>query len=160
MLPLRLCTIVFATVFLSLQRNSQKDASMTQHATGLFEVKIVPLDPAFNFEDNPYTRMSIDKQFHGDLEAASKGEMLAAGNPAKGSGGYVAVERVSGSLHGRTGTFVLQHSGTMEHGSFKLNVNVVPDSGTDELQGLRGSMNIIMKEGKHTYDFAYTLPGS
>jgi len=133
---------------------------MTQRATGPFEVKVAPLDPAFKFEDNSLGRMSLDKQFHGDLEAASKGEMLTAGNPAKGSGGYVAMERVSGSLHGRTGTFVLQHSGTMEHGSSKLSVNVVPDSGTDELQGLSGTMDIIIKEGKHTYDFAYTLPGS
>ena len=133
---------------------------MTQRATGPFEVKVAPLDPAFKFEDNSLGRMSLDKQFHGDLEAASKGEMLTAGNPAKGSGGYVAMERVSGSLHGRTGTFVLQHSGTMEHGSSKLSVNVVPDSGTDELQGLSGTMDIIIKEGKHTYDFTYTLPGS
>src|SRR5580658_2270068 len=102
--------------------------------------------------------MSIDKQFHGDLDATSKGEMLAAGTPAKGSGGYVAMERVSGSLKGRSGTFVLQHNGTMSNGVYQLNVVVVPDSGTGQLAGLTGTMNIILKDGKHSYDFTYTLP--
>lgn len=131
---------------------------MTQHATGEFEVKVTPLEPAFKFDDNSLSRMSLDKQFHGDLEATSKGEMLAAGGPVKGSGGYVAMERVSGSLHGRSGTFVLQHTGTMQNGDFHINVVVVPDSGTGQLAGLAGTMTIIIKEGKHSYDFAYTLP--
>jgi len=115
-------------------------------------------DPNFKFDENSYTRFSIDKQFHGDLEAASKGEMLAAGSPAKGAGGYVAIERVSGSLHGRTGTFVLQHNATMQHGSYQLNVIVVPDSGTGQLVGLSGTMQIIIApDGKHSYNFSYTL---
>ena len=133
---------------------------MTQHATGPFEVKTTPLEPAFKFDDNSLGRLSLDKQFHGDFEASSKGEMLTAGNPAKGSGGYVAMERVSGTLHGRSGTFVLQHSGTMQNGAFHLNITVVPDSGTGQLTGLTGSMNIIIKDGKHSYDFTYTLPES
>jgi Protein of unknown function (DUF3224) len=133
---------------------------MAQHATGAFDVKVTPLEPAFKFEDNSLSRMSLEKQFHGDLEATSKGEMLASGGPAKGSGGYVAVERVSGSLHGRTGTFVLQHHGTMQNGNFYIDVVVVPDSGTGQLTGLTGTMTIIIKEGKHSYDFAYTLPES
>jgi len=130
-----------------------------QQNSGPFDVKIAPLDPAFKFDENPYTRFSIDKQFHGDLEAVSKGEMLAAGSPAKGAGGYVAIERVSGSLHGRTGTFVLQHNATMQHGSYQLNIIVVPDSGTGQLVGLAGSMQIIIApDGKHSYNFSYSLP--
>ena len=132
---------------------------MIQHAKGEFEVKITPLEPDFKFDENPLARMSIDKQFHGDLKATGKGEMLSAGDPAKGAGGYVAMEKVSGSLHGRTGTFVLQHSGTMSHGSYQVLVTVVPDPGTGHLAGLTGTMTII-KDGKHSYDFAYSLPDS
>lgn len=131
---------------------------MIQHATGPFEVKTTPLDPAFKFDDNSLGRFSLEKQFHGDLEAASKGEMLTAGSPVKGSGAYVAIERVTATLHGRSGTFILQHSGTMSRGAFQLNINVAPDSGTGQLESLTGSMTIIIKDGKHSYDFAYTLP--
>jgi hypothetical protein len=133
---------------------------MTQHATGPFEVRITPLDPAFKTDDNSLGRMSIDKQFHGDLEATSKGEMLTAGTSVKGSAGYVAIERVSGTLNGHTGTFILQHNATMTRGTPQLNIIVVPDSGTGQLEGLAGTMNIIIKDGKHSYDFAYTLPNS
>jgi Protein of unknown function (DUF3224) len=133
---------------------------MTQHATGPFEVKVTPLEPAFKFDDNSLGRMSLDKQYHGDLEATAKGEMLTGAGTVKGSGGYVAMERVSGTLHGRSGTFVLEHNGTMQSGAFQLNVVVVPDSGTGQLTGLAGAMAIIIKEGKHSYDLAYTLPES
>jgi len=133
---------------------------MTQHATGPFEVRITPLDPAFKTDDNSLGRMSIDKQFHGDLEATSKGEMLTAGTSVKGSAGYVAIERVSGTLNGHSGTFILQHNATMTRGTPQLNIIVVPDSGTGQLEGLAGTMNIIIKDGKHSYDFAYTLPNS
>jgi hypothetical protein len=102
--------------------------------------------------------MSIDKQFHGDLEATSKGEMLTAGTGVKGSAGYVAIEKVSGSLHGRSGAFVFQHSGTMTRGAPQLTITVVPDSGTGELVGLAGKMAIDVVNGKHSYDFEYTLP--
>lgn len=146
--------LLFAACIIS----AQKDAPVLRHATGTFDVKLAPLDPAFKFDENPITRFSSDKQFHGDLEAASKGEMLAGGGPAKGSGGYVAIERVSGTLHGRTGTFLLQHNGTKQNGVYHLNVVVVPDSGTGQLAGLDGKMEIIIKDGKHSYDFAYTLP--
>ena len=101
--------------------------------------------------------MSLDKQFHGDLDATSKGEMLAANTEVKGSAGYVAMERVTGKLHGRSGTFVLQHNGTMNRGSPQLSVTVVPDSGTDQLKGLVGKMAIKIEGGKHFYDFEYTL---
>jgi hypothetical protein len=102
--------------------------------------------------------MSIDKQFHGDLEATSKGQMLAAGTEVQGSAGYVAIERVSGTLGGRSGTFALQHSGTMTRGEPQLIITVVPDSGTGQLVGLAGTMTITIADGKHQYGFDYTLP--
>jgi len=145
---------------LALPLAAQKEPDMTQHATGTFDVKISPIDPAFKFDDNPISRMSLDKQFHGDLEAISKGEMLSGGTPAKGSGGYVAMERVSGTLNGHTGTFLLMQNGTMENGSYHMNVIVVPGSGTAQLTGLSGKMEIIIKDGKHSYDLAYTLPAA
>jgi len=101
--------------------------------------------------------LAIDKQFTGDLIGVSKGEMLSAGTPTKGSAGYVAIERVSGALHGRTGTFVLQHSGTMTRGSPELTVSVVPDSGSGELTGLSGTMRIIIEGKRHSYEFDYTI---
>jgi len=104
--------------------------------------------------------MTIDKQIHGDLEATSKGQMLTAGTSVKGSAGYVAIERVSGTLHGRTGTFILQHTGTMTRGALQLSITVVPDSGTGQLTGLNGKMDIQIADGKHSYDFAYALPDS
>jgi len=104
--------------------------------------------------------MTIEKQIHGDLEATSKGQMLTAGTSVKGSAGYVAIERVSGTLHGRTGTFILQHTGTMNRGALQLSITVVPDSGTGQLTGLTGKMDIQITDGKHSYDFAYTLPES
>lgn len=104
-------------------------------------------------------RMTIDKRFHGDLEAASQGQMLSAGTGAKGSAGYVAIERVTGTLGGRRGSFVLQHSGTMNRGAPSLAITVVPDSGTDGLAGLTGTMTIdVAPGGKHSYAFAYMLP--
>jgi hypothetical protein len=101
--------------------------------------------------------MSLDKTFHGDLEATSKGLMLTAGTEVKGSAGYVAIERVNGTLRGRTGSFVLQHSGTMTRGVPQMTVTVVPDSGTGQLAGLAGKMTIQIADGKHSYDFEYTL---
>ena len=136
-----------------------KKAAMSPHATGSFEVKIDP-QPADEKGGGPAIgRMFLDKQFHGDLEATSKGTMLAAGTGAKNSsGGYVALEIVTGALKGRTGTFVLQHSATMNRGVPQLSITVVPDSATGQLTGLAGKMNIIIADGKHTYDFEYTLP--
>ena len=129
----------------------------TMHASGTFEVKITP-QPADSGAP-AVGRMSIDKQFHGDLEATSKGQMLAAVTSVKGSAGYVAIEQVTGSLRGRSGTFVLQHSGTMTRGAPQQIVSVVPDSGTGELVGLTGTMTITIADGKHSYDFEYTLAG-
>jgi hypothetical protein len=128
------------------------------HASGTFEVKLTPQTISGD-ADEVRGRMSIDKQFHGDLEGTSQGEMLTAGTSVPGSAGYVAIERVRGTLHGRKGSFALQHSGTMSHGAFSLTITVVPDSGTDQLAGLTGSMTIIIAEGKHSYEFEYELGG-
>jgi len=130
---------------------------MTTRASGPFEVKLTPQAPDDKSENATVGRMLIDKQFHGDLEAISKGQMLAFTTAVKGSAGYVAIERVSGTLHGRTGTFVLQHSGAMTRGEPQLNITVVPDSGTNQLVGLAGKMAITIADGKHSYDFEYTL---
>jgi hypothetical protein len=103
-------------------------------------------------------RMTIDKQFEGDLAGTSKGQMLmASSSSVKDSAGYVAIEKVTGTLNGRSGSFYLQHTGVMTRGVGELTINVIPDSGTDELVGLRGQMNIIIAAGKHSYEFAYTL---
>ena len=133
-----------------------KASVVTTRATGTFEVKLAPQP----IEGELLSRMTIDKQFHGDLEATSTGQMLAAGTATPGSAGYVAIERVTGTLNGRTGTFALQHSGTMTRGEPSLLVTVVPDSGTGQLVGLSGRMNIIVEGKKHLYTFDYSLAGS
>ena len=130
---------------------------MTTRASGTLDVKLSPQPADDTLGDTSLGRMSIDKQFQGDLEATSKGQMLTAGTGVKGSAGYVAIERVSGTLHGRAGTFILQHSGTMTRGAPQLSVTVVPDSGAGELVGLAGRMSINIADGKHTYEFDYTL---
>jgi hypothetical protein len=126
---------------------------MATHATGTFEVKLAPQPP----EGDGPGRMLIDKQFHGDLDGHSMGQMLAHRTDVPGSAGYVAMEKVTGTLHGHTGSFMLQHSGSMARGVQELNVTVVADSGTGELAGLSGKMNIMIAEGKHSYEFDYTL---
>ena len=127
---------------------------MSEHANGTFQVKLNPL--ADESAVPALGRMSIDKQFHGDLEATSKGQMLTAGTEIKGSAVYVAVEKVSGTLHGRSGTFILHHTGIMTRGAASLTVSVVPDSGTGELTGLSGQMQIKIADGKHFYELDYT----
>ena len=126
-------------------------------AAGPFEVKLTPQPPG---EDAVLGRLTLDKTFHGDLEATSKGQMLAFSSSVKGSAGYVAMEQVAGTLQGRHGTFVLQHSGTMTRGNGQLAVSVVPDSGTDELKNLSGTMRIDIAGGKHSYVFEYTIPSA
>ena len=134
-----------------------KGPVVTAHAAGTFEVKVTPQPADDKSDDATLGRMTIDKQIHGDLDATSNGQMLTAGTPVKGSAGYVAIERVSGTLHGRTGTFILQHTGTMNRGALQLSITVVPDSGTGQLTG---KMDIQIADGKHSYDFAYVLPDS
>jgi len=131
--------------------------TVTSRATGSFDVKITPLASDTPVEGSPLGRMSIDKQFHGDLEGTSKGEMLTAGTAIKNSAGYVAIERVTGTLRGKRGTFALQHNATMTRGQGSLNIIVVPDSGTGELAGLSGTLGIDITDGKHSYVFDYSL---
>src|SRR5678815_288107 len=126
---------------------------MTNRANGTFEVKMSPQEANMSVG-----RMTIDKQFQGDLFGASKGQMLMASSESvKNSAGYVAIEKVTGTLNGKRGSFYLQHNGVMNRGAGELSVNVLPDSGTDELTGLRGKMNIIIANGDHSYEFDYTL---
>jgi Protein of unknown function (DUF3224) len=154
--------IAFVTVALTLSTITQgqstvKEAVTTMQAAGPFDVKITPHDD--NSGDPLLNRMTLDKQYHGDLEATGIGQMLTAGTEVKGSGAYVAIERVSGTMKGRSGSFVLQHAGTMAQNVPQLTIIVVPDSGTGELKGLTGKMTIhIAADGKHSYEFEYTLP--
>ena len=130
------------------------------HARGTFEVKMAPLPKDEKVPGLALGRFSVEKQLKGDLEGTSKGEMMAPDSPVEGSGAYVAVEQVTGSLKGRRGSFLLVHQGTMKKGvpGFDLSVKVVPDSGTGQLAGLSGTMRIVIEGGKHSYEFEYTLP--
>ena len=138
--------------------SASKDAHVNQTAKGEFVVKLQPLGLEGVPEDKKLGRMSINKSISGDLVATTVGQMLSAMTDVKGSAGYVAIEKVDGVLRGKKGTFVLQHSGTMNKGSPSLSVTVVPDSGTGELVGIAGEFNIIISDGKHSYEFKYTLP--
>ena len=131
---------------------------MNHVAKGEFTVNLSPLAMEGQSDDAKLARMSIDKTISGDLVATTTGQMLSAATGVEGSAGYVAIERVEGSLHGRKGSFVLQHSGTMNRGTPHLLVTVVPDSGTDQLVGLVGEFEIIVADGKHRYEFSYSLP--
>lgn len=131
---------------------------MSLQAEGTFQVRNSPLGSDEATEGTNIGRFGLEKQFHGDLEGTSKGEMLGAGNPATGTAGYVAIEQVTGALNGRTGSFALQHFGTMEENRFDLTVRVVPGSGTGELIGISGAMTIAIANGKHSWSFDYTLP--
>ena len=148
-----------APVQSAAQKPPQENFHVTQYVSGPFEVKLTPQKPDSDAARAANLgRLSIEKQFHGDLEATSKGEMIAAQTEVKGSAGYVAMERVTGTLKGRKGSFVLQHNATMNRGVPTLTITVVPDSGTDELKGISGKMNIIIApDGKHSYEFGYTL---
>lgn len=131
---------------------------MPSVATGTFKVKLLPLAFEGQPEGAKLGRMSIDKEIAGDLVATTKGQMLSAFGDVKGSAGYVAIEHVEGALQGRQGSFILQHTGTMDRGTPQLLVTVVPDSGTGALVGLAGEFKIIVTEGAHRYEFSYTLP--
>jgi len=130
---------------------------MATTAKGTFEVKLRPQasDPATH--DESLGRMSIEKQFQGDIEGTSRGEMLTAGTAVNGSGAYVAIEKVTATLHGQSGTFILYHQGIMTRGTPRLAITVVPDSGTGELGGIAGTLDIEIVEGKHYYSLDYTL---
>ena len=152
-----LAPVALSESAVTVPATANKKASMTNCATGTFDVKIAPL-PAYNTAEDAKTgRMSIDKTFHGDLAGTSKGEMLTGMTNTKGSAGYVAIERVTGTLNGKSGSFTFQHSGTMNRGVATLTLTVVTDSGTGQLVGLSGKMNIIIVDGKHSYQFDYAL---
>jgi hypothetical protein len=147
---------VFLTLSAQSQSESSKEAIMTGHATGPFDVKMTPPDDKAG---DGLTRMVLDKQYHGDLEGTAKGEMLTGGISANHSGAYVAMEKFTGTLHGRSGSFVLHHTGIMTNGKPDLTILVAPDSGAGQLAGITGKMTInIAADGKHSYDFEYTLP--
>lgn len=130
---------------------------MSERASGTFAVDLTPVAAP---DEGPgfFGRMRIDKQFSGDLSGASEGLMLAVRTGIDGSAGYVAMEMVTGSLAGRTGTFVLQHDGLMARGAPDLQIRVVPDSGTGGLSGISGSMSIEIEDGQHFYELEYDLP--
>ena len=140
---------------------ARKETEKTKmRASGTFEVTLKPLPTHDTAEGSKLGRMSIDKRLSGGLAGTSIGEMLTAGTDVKGSAGYVAIERFTGTLNGKTGSFVLQHDATMTRGEGKLAIAVVPDSGTGELAGIAGTLSIDIGGGKHSYVLEYTLPGS
>jgi len=154
--------ILAALVTASAAANAtERENAMIRHAQGPFDVKVAPVAQDSHPDGITLGRYSLDKQYHGALEAAAKGEMLAAGSSVKGSGGYVAVERVEGTLDGKRGSFALQHLGQMSQADGQhLTILVVPGSGTGELEGIAGTLDIkIAADGAHSYDLAYTLPG-
>jgi Protein of unknown function (DUF3224) len=132
-----------------------QETAVTTRASGTFQVQLPPLE-----SEAPIGRRFIDKQFQGDLQGTSKGEMIAAMGTVEGSAAYSALEQVTGTLHGRSGTFYLQHTGVMDRGAQSLLITVVPDSGTGELTGLTGTMRIIIEGGTHSYEFDYALPAT
>ncbi len=137
---------------------TQERKPMRMHASGSFDVQMTPQGTNQQAEGSTLGRLSVAKQFHGELEASSEGQMLTAVSSVQGSAGYVAIERVTGSLNGRRGSFVLQHSGTMSARGVEQHVTIVPDSGTGQLVGLAGSMTIQLVDATHGYQLEYTLP--
>jgi hypothetical protein len=149
---------VITWMFMAVSSSYAQGTSMSQLAKGTFEVKL-QLQSFENADAQAKLgRMSIDKTITGDLVATTVGQMLSAGTETKGSAAYVAVERVTGALHGKKGSFALHHTGVMNRGEPSLSVLVVPDSGTGELAGLEGEFKIIIEGGKHNYEFSYRLP--
>ena len=133
---------------------------MTTHIRGRFEVKLLPQATDAGVDDDLPARLRLDKRYFGELDASSQGQMLAARSPVEGSAGYVAIERVTGTLDGRRGSFVLQHFGLMDRGKPSLEIAVVPDSGSGELAGLHGRMSIEIRDGEHHYGFEYGFAAS
>jgi hypothetical protein len=129
-----------------------------KRAMGSFEVTLQSLSNAEISSDARLGRMLLTKKFSGDLQASARGQMLSAGTTTRGSAGYVAIDQLTGELDGRKGSFLLQHSGSMNRGVPTLSIMVVPDSGTDELTGLTGTLSINVVDGKHFYDFLYSIP--
>ena len=147
-------TITTLMITILQAQTTPKEAVMSARVTGAFDVKIIPQDDKLG---DGISRMLLDKQYHGDLDGTSKGQMLATGS-AKSSGVYVAIETFTGTLRGKTGSFSLHHTGIMTKAAPQLTIGVVPDSGTGQLAGIAGNMTIhIAPDGRHSYEFEYTL---
>ncbi|MFJ2994209.1 DUF3224 domain-containing protein [Pandoraea sp. NPDC087047] len=131
---------------------------MNHSAKGLFDVQLAPERLSAVAEHTGLGRLSLDKTYHGDLTGTSQGEMLSFRGSTPGSAGYVAMETVRGTLHGLSGTFVLQHSSTMTRGIPAQSITVVPDSGTEALAGITGNLVIMISNAQHAYEFTYALP--
>ncbi|MDX2000210.1 MAG: DUF3224 domain-containing protein [Thermoanaerobaculia bacterium] len=133
----------------------------TMHlAKGEFDVQVTPRELDGAAPDETFSRFALTKQLRGDLVATGAGQMLAAGGPQSGAGAYVAIERLTGSLDGKTGSFALQHRGTMDATGMEMHITVVPESGTGDLKGIRGTFRILFDGPKHLYEFEYELPGA
>jgi hypothetical protein len=154
----RAITMLAALAVPMLGQSAGKEGAKMQQAKGTFEVKLAPVAAAAD-DKSGISRMSIDKQFHGDLDAHSTGVMMSLGDP-RSAAGYVAMETVTGTLNGKHGSFGLQHNGTIEHGSQSLNIIVVPGSGTGELAGISGTFHLVIEGGQHSYTLDYTLPAA
>ena len=147
--------LVLYTVVLAMMHQNME----VNMAKGEFEVALIPLDFSIqNQEGMQFGRMKLEKTYHGDLKAQALGEMLSVRTPIQTSAGYVALERIEGELDGQKGSFALQHLATMQGQDRQMKLEVAPDSGTGELTGIRGEMTIIIKDGKHFYEFTYSLP--
>ena len=157
MLPMLLLALLATQAPIAATDLSTATPESTMTAAGTFDVKMIP-QPADGEAAGPFGRMLLDKQYHGALTAVSHGQMMAFQSATEGSAGYVAMEQVTGTLDGRHGSFVLQHEGLMTRGTpTRLHVTVVPDSGTDELAGLAGELDIIFAPDGHRYELRYTL---
>ncbi|HTZ84030.1 MAG TPA: DUF3224 domain-containing protein [Candidatus Acidoferrales bacterium] len=152
-----LVLVLAASAMAQTPSNSPKEDAVTNRVSGPFDVVVTRQED--KSDDSNLARFTLDKRYHGELQGTGKGQMLTAGTAVKGSGAYVAIEKFSGTLNGHAGSFVLQHSGTMTQNTPQLTITIVPDSGTDELKGIKGKMMItIAPDGKHSYDLEYTLP--
>jgi len=150
--------VAAAVVVIGAGTTAAGEERMTNIARGSFEVSLKPQREPDANDGVALGRMSIDKQYTGDLVGTARGEMLTALTPVEGSAGYVAVERVTGQLHGREGSFVLQHTGTMDRGARQLSITIVPDSGTGALTGVHGVFRLTIQDGRHDYELEYSLP--
>jgi hypothetical protein len=151
--------VLAAPLAAAVEAESRGQEDMQQIARGKFRVEIVPEESSgAEGGSTDLGRMSLSKVFEGDLVATGEGSMLTAVTATEGSAGYVAIERVVGTLHGRSGSFVLQHSGTMSGDEQSLSITIVPDSGTGELAGIAGEFGLEIVDGVHHYELTYTLP--
>jgi hypothetical protein len=149
-------TIAATAAHDATSRIQPEKTTMTNHAKGSFDVKMTPQDD--EGLDPTLGRFTLEKTFHGDLDATGKGQMLTVATDVEGSGVYVAAEKVTGTLRGHSGGFALHHTGIMQRGTPHLAISLVPDSGTGELKGIDGTLTIEIVDGKHFYELAYTLP--